>query len=427
MPDGLFRREVFDAKSTDWLGEIKVASPPSHWVFSALAIALVATGLLFLTFGHFTRQQTVTGILVPSLGLLSLSAPSVGTVRLIFVHDGDAVAAGQKLMTISGDVDSTDMGLMDALVIQSLQAQKTLLQQDIDDQNRLAAAQRTGLENKIALLNSQLTQIEAQIGIQRQEVSVTEGVLEKFQKVGTGGFVSGLQMQQQESTVYQAQSQLKSFLAQHDQISQQLMDARDQLLQLPLDVIAKQNETQSKLADINQALAKSAANQSLVLTAPEAGTISAVATTPGQAITAGQPVLSITPTGGRLQAQFLVPSNAIGFLHPGSRLNLRFEAFPYQEFGQPQGTVISISSSALTPSEVAGLTEQRTDDPLYRVIVSLDQQSMAVYGKRQPLLAGLKLEASFALDRRRLIQWVFEPVIAAGHNVFGGAAPAGGS
>jgi hypothetical protein len=39
----------------------------------------------------------------------------------------------------------------------------------------------------------------------------------------------------------------------------------------------------------------------------------------------------------------------------------------------------------------------------------------------------LKLEASFALDRRRLIQWVFEPVIAAGHNVFGGAAPAGGS
>jgi membrane fusion protein len=57
----------------------------------------------------------------------------------------------------------------------------------------------------------------------------------------------------------------------------------------------------------------------------------------------------------------------------------------------------------------------------------LDQQSMAVYGKRQPLLAGLKLEASFALDRRRLIQWVFEPVIAAGHNVFGGAAPAGGS
>jgi membrane fusion protein len=427
MPDGLFRREVFDAKSTDWLGEIKVASPPSHWVFSALAIALVATGLLFLTFGHFTRQQTVTGILVPSLVLLSLSAPSVGTVRLIFVHDGDAVAAGQKLMTISGDVDSTDMGLMDALVIQSLQAQKTLLQQDIDDQNRLAAAQRTGLENKIALLNSQLTQIEAQIGIQRQEVSVTEGVLEKFQKVGTGGFVSGLQMQQQESTVYQAQSQLKSFLAQHDQISQQLMDARDQLLQLPLDVIAKQNETQSKLADINQALAKSAANQSLVLTAPEAGTISAVATTPGQAITAGQPVLSITPTGGRLQAQFLVPSNAIGFLHPGSRLNLRFEAFPYQEFGQPQGTVISISSSALTPSEVAGLTEQRTDDPLYRVIVSLDQQSMAVYGKRQPLLAGLKLEASFALDRRRLIQWVFEPVIAAGHNVFGGAAPAGGS
>ncbi len=159
-------------------------------------------------------------------------------------------------------------------------------------------------------------------------------------------------------------------------------------------------------------------DQSVVLRAPEAGVVSALIAKPGEAVTAGQPVISITPEGSQLVARLLVPSSAIGFLHPASLLKLRYDAFPYQEFGQATGTVTSVSASALTPNEIAGLAEQRSDTPLYQVDVALDRQSINVYGTPEPLRAGLTVQASIMLDRRRLIQWVFEPIYDIGRGVF---------
>jgi membrane fusion protein len=420
MPDGLFRREVFDNKNNEWLGSIRLSSPPSHWAFSSLAAAIALIAIAFLTLGHFTRRQNVTGELVPSLGLLNVTASTAGTVTQTYVHTGESVTAGEPLLALSGDVDSPAMGLIDALVIQSLQGQKSLLQQDLADQDRITSVQQTDLRDKLASLTAQLAEIQGQIGIQNEQVATTEAVLEKFNEAGTGGFVSGLQMQQQKATVFSAQAQLKQLNRDRDQIAQQIDDTRQQLDQLPITNATQLNDTQAKLADVEQSLAKTAAQQLVVLRAPAAGIVSAMIAEPGEAITAGQPVVSITPAGAQLVAQLLVPSSAIGFIHPNSRLKLRYDAFPYQEFGQATGSVTSISASALTPSEVAGLAEQRTDQPLYMVDIALDRQTISVYGAPEPLRAGLKLEASIMLDRRRLINWVIEPIYEAGHGIFGG-------
>ena len=46
-----------------------------------------------------------------------------------------------------------------------------------------------------------------------------------------------------------------------------------------------------------------------------------------------------------------------------------------------------------------------------RAGVTLDQQSVAAYGQAQALVPGMQLEADVLLDRRRLIEWLFEPVL----------------
>jgi len=48
---------------------------------------------------------------------------------------------------------------------------------------------------------------------------------------------------------------------------------------------------------------------------------------------------------------------------------------------------------------------------LYRITVALDQQTVAAYGQAQALSPGMQLEADVLLDRRRLIGWLFEPVL----------------
>jgi membrane fusion protein len=49
-------------------------------------------------------------------------------------------------------------------------------------------------------------------------------------------------------------------------------------------------------------------------------------------------------------------------------------------------------------------------EPYYRVVVALDLQSVMAYGKAEPLKPGMLLEADILGERRRLIEWVFEPL-----------------
>jgi len=109
------------------------------------------------------------------------------------------------------------------------------------------------------------------------------------------------------------------------------------------------------------------------------------------------------------------PSSAIGFVRPDQKVQLRYQAFPYQKFGHQSGAVIQVSRAPLQATELAALPLQAAAggnaEPLYRITVQLDQQSVAAYGQTQPLSPGMQLEADVLLDKRRLIEWLFEPVL----------------
>ncbi|WP_425543704.1 HlyD family efflux transporter periplasmic adaptor subunit [Rhodanobacter caeni] len=142
---------------------------------------------------------------------------------------------------------------------------------------------------------------------------------------------------------------------------------------------------------------------------------------PGQMVSAGQSLLSILPAGSALQAQLLVPSRAIGFIDPGSKVVLRYEAFPYQKFGQQYGEVADVSRGALGASDIAALIGQQSQQPLYRVQVTLDRSFVLAYGRREALKPGMALQADILMDRRRLLGWVFEPLYGMAHHLTGGA------
>jgi membrane fusion protein len=89
---------------------------------------------------------------------------------------------------------------------------------------------------------------------------------------------------------------------------------------------------------------------------------------------------------------------------------LRYQAYPYQKFGQHYGRVADISRSALNSADVIALTGNQSRQPLYRVTVNLDQQAISAYGKSQPLKTGMALNADILMDRRSLIEWAFEPI-----------------
>jgi len=135
----------------------------------------------------------------------------------------------------------------------------------------------------------------------------------------------------------------------------------------------------------------------------------------GQTVTPSVAMASLLPANARLQAQLFAPSSAVGFVRPKQKVQLRYQAFPYQKFGHQTGAVALVSRAPLQGAELAGLPMQAStnaaSEPLYRITVTLDQQSVAAYGQAQALVPGMQLEADVLLDRRRLIEWLFEPVL----------------
>jgi membrane fusion protein len=424
LSQGLFRQEVIEAKRGEWLGSIIVATPLSRWALTTLALILAAAIMLFLLLGHYTRRETVTGQLVPNRGVLTVAAPGVGTVTRLLVRGGQHVEAGDALLELSSKQDSTALGDTHTLVAQQLDIQRARLRSDLANQNQLATQQADALRAKVVLLQAQLKQIDGQLALQQQQVSSNQQLLARIKPLGVKGYVSAVQIQQQTTAVLNAQAQYKQLRRQQLEARQQLDSADQQLAQLPLDEATKRNDTERQLAALTQSIAQNEQQRAIVLHAPRAGVVSTVLLKPGQMVSAGQPLLSILPAGSLMQAQLLVPSRAIGFIEPGSRVVMRYQAFAYQKFGQQYGHVTDISRSALSPADVATLIGERpqTAQPMYRVQVALDSQHVLAYGKPEPVRPGMALEADILIDRRRLIEWVFEPLYGMAHHLAGGSA-----
>jgi membrane fusion protein len=146
--------------------------------------------------------------------------------------------------------------------------------------------------------------------------------------------------------------------------------------------------------------------------------VTAILAHAGQTVSTGAPMLKIVPQNAPMQAELLAPSSAVGFIHKGGRVLLRYSAFPYQKFGQYWGTVMSVSRTVLNAEEVknllAGAPPQQNglpqNGPFYRVIVEPDTQTVNIYGEELNLPAGMQVHAHALLERRQLYEWMFEPL-----------------
>ena len=91
---------------------------------------------------------------------------------------------------------------------------------------------------------------------------------------------------------------------------------------------------------------------------------------------------------------------------------LRFLAYPHQKFGSQRARVLAISKNPLPPPELGFSPLDGSREPVYRIKAALDSQTIRAYGAAEPLQPGMQLEADILLDRRRLIEWIFEPLLS---------------
>ena len=155
------------------------------------------------------------------------------------------------------------------------------------------------------------------------------------------------------------------------------------------------------------------AQSTYVVTATVAGRIVALPVQRGQTVAPGASLAVVTPQGSTLEAELYAPSRAAGFVREGQEVRLLYQAFPHQKFGTGEGTVTSVSRTVLAPSEVA-IPGLQVQEPVFRVRVALARDSVSAYGETLPLQPGMLLSADVVIDRRSLLEWLLDPLYAAG-------------
>lgn len=417
MEQSLFRQEALDAANRGSLGTVALYCPPYRWLVISIVVVITAATTLFFIFGSYTKYESSTGELLPKNGMLIIPPPVSATVIDIPVKEGQRVEKDDVLMVLSSEV-STQFGQTRQVVAENLSAQRERLQQDLKTLSKLHEVEMQGLKETINSLKLQQEQLRLQMTHRRKQVELARLQLTKLNAMHDQGYASNRQMEEQESALLDSQARYQEYQRQLLDIAQKILQAQQQLHQKPLDDAKKRNDIERQLADNRQSQVENEARRSFELRAPKSGYVGMIMIKNGQMLSAGQSAMAILPSDSELVARIMVNTQSIGFIQAGQRVVLRYKAFPYQKFGQQYGKVIEVSRTALTPQEVSTLTgKNNIHEQQYRVLVALDKQTIKAYLQNEPLKPGMALDADFIVDKRRLYEWVLEPLFALGHKI----------
>nr|WP_314548885.1 HlyD family efflux transporter periplasmic adaptor subunit [uncultured Ottowia sp.] len=402
----LFHLEVIRNHRSARLGGIAISQPLGVWLLTLAATGMAAVIVAFLLLGSYTRRASVAGQLVPLQGVVTLPAPVTGIVERLDAAEGDAASAEQALAIIQAPRAMPESGNGGAALEQQIRQQKASLKAAQDAQQQQLRQQASGLNEQLQAARRELLQIEAEAATRQRQTR-----LARYQSLEKAGAASAVSVQEQQSAVFEHEAQTQTLLRQAASTRRLLAQLEQALRELPSQRAAARANHARDMAQLEQSEVQVRMDNRLAVTAPVAGVIAAQLVRQGQAVQAGQPLLSLLPGQGTLQAHLLAPSRAVGFIELGDKVMLRYQAYPYQKFGHHAGRVASISRSALTRSELQALSSvYQGDEPVYRITVDLPRQYITAYGRHENLKPGMLLDADIMGEKRRLIEWLVEPL-----------------
>ena len=140
------------------------------------------------------------------------------------------------------------------------------------------------------------------------------------------------------------------------------------------------------------------------LRAPVAGTVAQItAHTVGGVVTTASELMRIVPEGVRLCAEIQVSDHDIGFIKRRNTVAVKLDGFPFMRHGSLAAQIIHIANVSTSDSQ--------TQTTSFLVKLALTKQHMYVAGQAVALASGMRLTADIKTGRRRVIEFLLEPVI----------------
>jgi multidrug resistance efflux pump len=258
-------------------------------------------------------------------------------------------------------------------------------------------------EKSIQKLNEKINYYNKLSEITTRQVSITEKELqnatEKYEankKLYEEGVFAKAKFFEQESAFRQAQQSLENIKKTQTQNQITILDLEKQVLDLTFQVQEKERNFKENIRLNLDEIESNLINweQSYLLTAPIEGELSYLsALNQNQFVNAGQNLFAVVPQNQNYIGNIEIPTQGFGKVKTKQTVKIRLAHYPYNEYGQVDGNIQSISLIA--------------KENLYRAKVALPNGLRSSYKKDlafKPEMAGT---AQIITEDLRLIERVF--------------------
>ena len=407
----LFRREAMEARSKAGMGEVIIIQPRIFKIMTLIAVGLVLAAAALAAFGQFSRKETVIGYLAPEEGVAALYATRGGVVSEVLVAEGEMVEAGQVLVRVATDAAADDGEAALATQVRQIEARLEEARLQLDVTEARFEAQQSRLTDRHSALSVELDQLRERLSLARESEAIVRAQWQRFQTLSERDLAPSVEVAERRQALIEAQASSADISRLLSEREAERRDAKHALSLAPSERDLELSRLREQLQALEQNRSELRRAAGYALTATVSGQVTALQAVKGTAVSPNQPLAAILPEGSDLRAHLLAPTRAAGFITPGQEVRLRVDAFPYQRFGAVPGRIIDMSGTVIAPNELAAPV--MVQEPVYRLTVALDSQTIDAYGTAQSLQAGMALQADILVDRRPLWRWFIDPVVAA--------------
>jgi membrane fusion protein len=408
----LFRPEAERQQRDQLYGEIILLRPIAVSFLLWLMLGFSIVAIAFLMVGHYARKAHLSGLLLPDQGLIKLYAPIGGTLLTCRVHEGQQVQKGDILLEVSADRSSAAVGSTETEIHNELLSRRQSLIQQRTDTLKLAAQQQAFLGERAEKIEQQERQLVLETAAAQRKLALAERMVDRYRQLRSADLISALQLEEKEEEPLEQQKTLEELQRSQVALESEHSDLQAQLQKVPLETRIQIAAVERSLSEIEGQLIEHEVSRAAVVRAPADGTVSAIVDKTGIAVQPNTALATLVPNQAKLQAHVYGPSRAVGFVKPGDQVVLRYAAYPSEKFGYHQGSVLQVSQAALSPAEYTFRTGATVQEPMYEITVSIPSQVVILYGLPHNLQAGMSVDADILLDDRRLIEWIFEPILS---------------
>lgn len=418
---------------------IQTTTPYSEHAILHVLAGMVVLALILMSVIKLDRVVGGGGRILPAQGTLFIQPLDRAIVTGILAHAGDVVKKGQALATLDptfaqadlkdlqqkkasgealvarleaekgdypfvADASSGESGLQSAVWAQ----RRAEYQQTINDFDARIRSGRSAIQR--ARADSENYRQRLALAAQSEQAQLT------LQQQGFGRKLSllGATDARVEMARMASESQATAAQAQHD-VSALVAERAAYVGKWRGDVATQLVAAKSNLNAVEQSLAKASkvSDLSTLLAPADAVVLKVGKANIGSVIDPSsnnsEPLFTLTPVGGPLEAEIHIKARDIGFIRRGHTVRLKLDAYRFTNHGAATGVVKTISDGTFTTNDDGQIVE-----PYYKARVAITDVRLRNVPSNFRLTPGLTIEGEVLVGRRTIMEYLLGGALRTG-------------